>query len=96
MRNTLPNHFSKNFFGTEEYHRNWLETLSSTTKKFIEANNSKDINSKIVIGLNCIYDRRMKELVDMEYKGIISDEQKFRWLAEAIELLNQFKGAYPL
>ena len=32
----------------------------------------------------------------MEYKGIISDEQKFRWLAEAIELLNQFKGAYPL
>ena len=96
MKNTLLNHFSKNFFGSEEYHRNWLKTLSITTKKFIEANNSKEINSKIVIGLNLIYDRRMKELVDMEYKGIISVEQMNRWLEEARELLNQFKGAYPL
>ena len=94
MRNTLPNHFQRNFFGTEEYHRNWLETLSSTTKKFIEENNSKEINSKIVIGLNCIYDRRMKELVDMEYKGIISAEQESRWLEEAIELINKFKESY--
>ena len=96
MRNTLPNLFQKNFFGTEEYHRNWLDALSSTTRKFIEANNSKEINSKIVMGLNLIYDRRMKELVDMEYKGIISVDQTNRWLEEAIELLNKFKEAYPL
>lgn len=96
MRNTLSNHFQKNFFGTEEYHRNWLETLSSTTKKFIEENNSKEINSNIVIGLNLIYDRRMKELVDMEHKRIISLEQTNRWLEEARELLDNFKKSYHL
>ena len=88
MRNTLPNHFIKDFFCSEEYHRAWLDALRKTVKKFAETDNSKD-GSRTCKGLNAIYDKRQRELIDWHCKGFMTIGQVRRWLKELRALFKE-------
>ena len=90
MRNTLPNHFIKDFFCSEEYHRAWLDALRKTVKKFSGTDNSRD-GSKTRIGLNAIYNKRQRELIDWESKGFMTLGQVRRWLKELRALFKELK-----
>ena len=88
MKNTLANHFTRDFFCSEKYHCAWLKALRKTVKEFAKNDKSKG-GSRTRIELNAIYDRREKELINWSYKGIMQFGTVRRWLKEVRDLFGE-------
>lgn len=88
MKNTLANHFTRDFFCSEKYHRAWLKALRKTVKEFAK-NDKSEGGSRTRIELNSIYDRREKELINWSCKGIMQFGTVRRWLKELRDLFRE-------
>ena len=88
MKNTLANHFTRDFFCSEKYHRAWLKALRKAVKEFAK-NDKSEGGSRTRNQLNAIYDRREKELINLSCKDIMRFGTVRRWLKELRDLFRE-------